>query len=417
VPELAPFRAVGYTEAAGSVGKLLAPPYDVIGAEEARELRGRSPYNAVRLVLPEDSEPDRYQLAARRFQAWQEEGVLRRHDRPSLFVYRQTFRRDGEEHTRSGVLGALSLTSFSRGEVLPHEETHRGPKEDRLALMRAVRAQLSPVFLVAPDPGVGIPPLLERGTSGSPILEGTTPDGIRHRLWRVLEGPLADGIRDAVDAAPLLVADGHHRYETGLEMARGTPPGHPARRILACVVSGEDPGLLCLPTHRALSRPPGEGSADGTGGAAAWGRWLEEEFHVTELPEVDSPARGAEAAAGEGSGGAMIAMPGKGGSALLLRPRGETVGAPAPMAFDRGVLRSLYGAGPDAAVEAGWLSYHRDAPAALRAAGPDGAAFLLPPPDVGAVWRTARQGGRLPPKSTYFWPKLPSGLLFRPLDG
>lgn len=409
MPDLAPFRAVAYTGDAGPSADLLAPPYDVVEPEDARALRSRSPHNAIRLVLPEGGAPDCYELAARRLRRWLQDGVLRRDRRAGLYVYAQSFRRDGEEHTRIGVLGALRLSPFSRGEVLPHEETHRGPKEDRLALVRETGAQLSPVFLVARDPGGRLPGLAERGATGTPRLDGTTPDGIRHRLWRVADGALTDEIRSVVAGDPLLIADGHHRYETAMEFARGTPPHHPARRTLACVVSGEDPGLLCLPTHRSLSRLP---EPDGT---PAWANLLDPPFRVRELPDVASPGAAARAAAEAGPAGAMVALPGPDGPALLLRPRGAASGVLAPVAFDRSILREMYDVNPDRAVEAGLLGYHRDAGAAARRAGPRGAAFLLPSPDVDAVWETARDGGRLPPKSTYFWPKLPSGLLFRPL--
>lgn len=422
------FRALRYADAAGDPADLLAPPYDVIDADEARRLRARSPFNAVRLVLPEGEAPGCYELAARRLRDWTADGVLARDDGPALWVYGQTFRHGGRELTRHGVFGALRLSEFGEGEVVPHEETHRGPKEDRLALMRAARAQLSPVFLIADDPAGRLPALVDRAVRGGPVLEAETPDGLRHRLWRVVGGPLAEAMRDCVAAGPLLLADGHHRYETALGMARGTPEGHPARRTLACVVGASDPGLVCLPTHRALSRPPGD----------AWRPFLEDAFEVRELdlgegpagPEGEdaghgAPARAADAAA-EAGDGAMVALPGDGPGgteAWLLRPRAGGDGAgggppgtpPAPVAFDRLVLRRGWGIGPDPAVERELLGYHRDPARAVQDAGPGGAAFLLPPPDVDAIRAAAERGERLPPKSTYFWPKLPSGLLFRPI--
>lgn len=424
---LAPFRALRYADGAGDPADLLAPPYDVIDAEQARRLRARSPFNAVRLVLPEGEAPGCYELAAQRLRDWTADGLLVRDDEPSLWVYGQTFRHGGRELTRHGVFGALRLSEFDEGEIVPHERTHRGPKEDRLALMRATRAQLSPVFLIADDPAGRLPALVDRATRGRPALDAVTPDGLRHRLWRVVEGPLAENIRDAAgDGGPLLIADGHHRYETALGMARGTPEGHPARRTLACVVGASDPGLVCLPTHRALSRPPEDG----------WRSFLEEAVEVRELdlpegpaaPDAEdgvggAPARAADAAA---EADAMVVVPGGGsggaGGAWLLRPRAGdgaggdlSGGVPAPVAFDRLVLRRGWGIGPDPAVERGLLGYHRGPGDALRAAGPGGAAFLLPPPDVEAIREAAERGERLPPKSTYFWPKLPSGLLFRPL--
>lgn len=419
MPDLAPWPAIRYGPEAGDPGDLLAPPYDVIGPGKARELRESGPFNAVRLVLPEGDAPGRYELAARRLRDWLEDGILVRDDRPFLYVYGHTFEHRGATATRHGVFGALRLSPFHEGEILPHEETHRGPREDRLALMRACRAQLSPVFLLATDPSGRLPSLLGRAARGTPVLEAGTRDGLQHRLWRVPEGPLADDLRAALARGPLLVADGHHRYETALEMARGKPEEHTARRTLACVVGRRDPGLICLPTHRALRRPPpGPDEGDGEGsGHALWEALLGETFGVEPLGGSD-PEAAARAAAGAG---AVAVVPGGGAPAFLLRPAAGGVRepgdpAPAPIVFDRRILRRTYHLDPDTAVERGLLSYHRDAAEAAVAAGEGGAAFLLPPPDVDAVWERARQGERMPPKSTYFWPKLPSGLVFRLLD-
>lgn len=477
--ELRPIRALRYAADAGDPGELLAPPFDVVGPEEAADLRARHPHNAVRLVLPESgrsgdgarerrggSSEGRYRRADRTLREWRERGILVRDPEPGVYLYRQRFQDEtGGERTRSALLAALRLAALDAGQVLPHEETHRGPKEDRLALTEATGAQLSPVFLVAPDPAGRLPALIDRAIRGTPVLDAETPEGLRHRLWRVVEGPLAEQLREAAGDGPLLIADGHHRYETALELARGTPEGHPARRILACVVGASDPGLVCLPTHRALHRPPGERDrGDGDDGPDAragrgepeigrWRRFLEHAFELRELDLAggpDAPRAGAadagavgRTAAAAAEAGAMVAVPGdgsgEGAEAWLLRPRtgaaraaegspgrehtagrsGPTPDAsgppPAPVAFDRLVLRRGYGIGPDPAVERGLLGYHRDAGAAVREAGPGGAAFLLPPPDVDAVRDAAERGERLPPKSTYFWPKLPSGVLFRPL--
>ena len=403
MPELRPFRATRYTElASGDPGELLAPPYDVIDADEARQLRARSPHNAVRLVLPEGDEP--YRLAADRLSEWLGAGLLRRDDEPALWLHGQSFQLEGRKLTRFGILSALRLSPFEEGEVLPHEETHRGPREDRLALLRATRAQLSPIFLVAPDPSGRLTELVDRAREGTPRMDAVTPDGIRHRLWRIPDGPLAREISDVAGADPLLIADGHHRYETALAYARERPDGA-ADRTLACVVGARDPGLVCLPTHRALSAAPPGGS---------WRSFLASHFAVS-ASSVATP--GEAAAAAEEEGDALVCLPGSDEAPLLLRPaegRSELERV-ATVAFDRGVLRRGWETGPDAAVERGLLSYHREPGAARRAAGADGAAFLLPPLPVEWTWTLARAGVRLPPKSTYFWPKLPSGLLFRTL--
>lgn len=448
MPELRPFRALRYTDEAGDPSDLLAPPYDVIDADAARRLRQRSPFNAVRLVLPGGDDP--YEAAAGRLRSWRRDGLLRADDAPAVWVYGQAFEHRGRERTRHGVFAALRLSEFPEGEVLPHEATHRGPKEDRLRLMEACDAQLSPVFLVAPDPADRLPALVERAVHGAPDLEARTPDGLRHRLWRVPDGTLAGELCRAAGAGPALIADGHHRYETALAMQRRRPDDPSAAWTLACVVGRSDPGLLCLPTHRALDRPPpgpegprselpdgtrgseedGGGGPDGAargreGEAGAWRRLLEGSFEVRSADLPRGAPDGAARRAAEEGGGALVAVLPDGPPVRLraLRRAREAAGLEPDLAdvasavFDRLVLRPGFAREPDAAVEEGLLSYHRDAGDAVEAAGEEGAAFLLPPLPVDRVLEVARSGERLPPKSTYFWPKLPSGLLFRTLGG
>lgn len=425
MPQLRPFRALRYAPEAGDAGDLLAPPFDVIGPEEAAELRARHPCNAVRLVLPEEGgaesaagegeAPGRYERAARRLREWRDRDVLVRDPEPAVYLYRQRFRdRDGAERTRSALIAALRLVPLTSGDILPHEETHTGPKSDRMALTEATGAQLSPVFLVARDAGGRLHSLVSDALTGpaAEVLAGRTPDGIGHELRRLPAGGLAGEILEAAGSEPLLIADGHHRYETALAFSRRSSSPAGAGWMLACVVSGQDPGLRILPTHRTLSGPPS---------GRTWGELLDERFVRRELP-VEGRAEPADAAAEAARrGGAFMAvLP----PAWGIRPRPEAVEEAAmagvearlaPVVLDRLLLRAAYGFGPDHAAEAGILSYHRDAGHAASAAGPEGAAFLLPPLSLEAVWEVCAAVGRLPPKSTYFWPKMPSGLLFRPL--
>lgn len=440
MPRLQPFSATRYAPSAGDPERLLAPPYDVIDPEQAAALRGLDPHNAVRLVLPEGPAPGRYELAADRLRGWLEEGVLATDPEPAVYLYEQTFaaprvgaRADAPDApgdaseaavdapgdataaesrvlTRTAIVAALEATPFAEGDVLPHEQTHRGPREDRLALMRACRAQLSPVFLVARDPEGEVQRALaearQAGAARGPVLRARTRDGVLHVLWRLPAGSEAELLR-AAGARPLLVADGHHRYETALAFAAspGAPAG--AASVLVCIVGERDPGLTVLPTHRVLLRPPS--------GAAGWRSILESAFFLEALDEVDG--RGPEEATSAARGGELVAA--TAGGAWLLRPRPEALArsglgaSPAVVLLDRLVLREAFGTGPDEAVGGGLLSYHRDAAEARRAAGEEGAAFLLPALEPGRVWELARAGVRLPPKSTYFWPKIPSGLLFR----
>lgn len=413
MPELHPFRAVVHAPAGRDVSDLLSTPYDVIGDREAGELRERHEHNSVRLALPAGSEP--HARAGERLRAWLEEGVLERRPERSLYLYEQEYRHRGEARTRTAVVGALDLAPLGEGEVLPHEETHRGPKADRLALMEATGAQLSPVFLVARDPDGAVEEALEAVEPGPAVRRAATPDGQRHRLRELPDSPAARRLSGSLTRHPLLVADGHHRYETALALADRRPEWPGGRRVLVCVVGGRDPGLLVQPTHRTVTRPPPGGG---------WRPVLRERFELRPAAGVDGPGDAESLAASAPEAAAMVALLPGPGEALLLAPRPaaldgagvDDVGREvASLVFSRLVLRAGHGVDEEEAASAGWLSYHRDPGEALAAAGREGAAFYLPPPRVEAVWRMARRGRRLPPKSTYFWPKLPTGLVYRDL--
>lgn len=425
---VSPFRALRYGDAAGDAAGLIAPPYDVIDPGLAKELRARSPYNAVRLVLPEGEGDRRYHVAAARLADWRREGVLVEDERPSLYVYRQRYERGGRPVDRLAVFGALRLDPPGEG-VLPHEHTHAGPKADRLALTLATRTQLSPVFLVARDPGGSLLQALRVAASAGPARRAVTPDGVQHALWPVAASDATAGLAELTGRHPLLIADGHHRYETALEVQRQLR-SESSGRVLACIVSEADPGLLIRPTHRTLR---GRGRST-SGVPSAFDERLErlaEWFEVDELgphAPADAERRAAEDPA------CMVVFPGggeEGGRRPAYRLSPRHAGPPAPgeeggngdratsriaaVGFDRHVVRDLLGTDADSAARGGLLEYHRNAEEAVRRAGPGGGAFILPPVPLEAVWDVTAAGLRLPPKSTCFEPKIPSGLLFRPL--
>ncbi len=412
MPDLAPFRALRFDRLAGQPGDLLAPPYDVIDAEEAEALRERSPFNCVRLVLPEGEAPERYRLAARRLADWETDRVLERDSSPSVYVYRQTYDDDGTRVDRRALFAALRLAPLDAGEVLPHERTHRGPKEDRLALSLACRAQLSPIFVIGEDGDAELIGALRAIEAETPELDGTTPDGITHTLWRVSDAPAAARLCALASRGPLLIADGHHRYETALAAAAARPAEEGAQRTLCCIVSERDPGLTVLPTHRAFAASPPDRSCVEA---------LADYFEIESLPGVDpEDAARRVAAAGDAALGLVTAG---GKNAHLLRPRASAVEkagiAPArarigAAIFDHLVLEAALGTSADDAARDGVLTYHREPADAASAVGDEGAAFLLPPVGIDAVREAVSDGTRLPAKTTYFSPKVPTGLLFRP---
>ena len=415
MPELVPFHAIRYTDAAGEAADLLAPPYDVIDAAGAESLRSRSDFNCVRLVLPEGEAPERYRTAGDLLDSWLNEGILAEDEEPGVYVYRQDFDLGGKRLSRRALFAALRLTPFEAGDVLPHERTHSGPKADRLALMRAAVAQLSPIFLIARDSERRVGGMFEACESRPPVLEATTPDGIEHRLWRV-GGAEAEALCEACGSEPLLIADGHHRYETSLAYLADSVGGGRAAYVLACIVPAGDPGLVVLPTHRAL---------DMEAPAGGWRDALASRFEATAAASNGGAEPGALAETlGSESGLRIGLVNAEDSEALVLAPRAEALedsGLSGPeqlisaAVLDRLVFGDTLDSSPEELARSGVLSYHRDAVDAAGAVGTAGAAFLLPAVSVDDVWEAVREGVRLPPKSTYFAPKMPTGLVFRSL--
>jgi uncharacterized protein (DUF1015 family) len=341
VPTVRPFRALRYDpEVAGAIDDLVAPPYDVISDEQRREYLARSPYNVVHLTLPESE-----QQAARDLESWRASRVLVR-DEPSAWALSQTYvGPDGIERTRNGLVVSLRVEPYEHGVVLPHERTHAGPKEGRLRLLRATRTQLEPIFLLHDGPRIELP-------SREPDLaiEGD-------RLWRVEDVPDFSDLQ-------LLIADGHHRYETALAFHAEDGTEASAWMMVVLVSTGEQ-GLTIFPTHRLAQ------SVNGVRGEPI-------EEPGDELPGVVLYRSGRyELLGGDGLDVDVVDA---------LQPQGVTYTAQraeAVAAVDRGDAE---------------------------------AAFLLRPTPLDAVFERARRGEVMPQKTTYFFPKLTSGLLFHPLD-
>jgi uncharacterized protein (DUF1015 family) len=359
VAELKPFRALRYDIArAGPLERLVAPPYDVIGPEERAALLARSPYNVVHLTLP-DSEEE----AARTYRKWREEGVLVADETGFWALSQDYVGPDGIARTRTGLVGSLRVEPYEAGTVLPHERTHRDIKEGRLRLLRAVRAQLEPIFLLyegdAPFEPPARPPEVE--------VEGT-------RLWRLPD----DGVGEVFADRRLLIADGHHRYETALAYHEeaGTPE---SGNMMVVLVSLEDPGLTIFPTHRVFREPPQD---DLPAGEAR----PDPESALRELGDLP---RGRAA---------VVVYDGK--TELAVDGAGE---------LDVQLVDRLGHEG---------LSYTADWREAVRAVdeGEAAVAVLMRPTRIEDVFQVAGRGETMPQKSTYFYPKLVSGLLFHPLE-
>jgi len=250
----------------GSLSDVIAPPYDVIDNTLRDELYNRHPANVIRLILnrpePGDEPEDQYRRAEKFFQRWQAEGVLSTEPDPAVYVYHQIFEVDGTRHTRRGFIAGVRLEPFGEGQIHPHEETMPGPKKDRLALTKATRANLSPVFGLYPDANSEVQELLETTTAGTIPLEATDHLGVVHRVWPVTDVAVIAQLSGLLGPKPIFIADGHHRYETAcnyrdaLSSDGPLDANHPANFVLMTCVGMNDPGMLVLPTHRLFRGVP-----------------------------------------------------------------------------------------------------------------------------------------------------------------
>ncbi len=268
MPHIQAFRGIRYNLAqVGSLSDVIAPPYDVIGPDLQDQLYKRHPANVIRLELnrdePGDSPEAKYERAARYFKNWLGEGILQEEGQPALYVYKQSFEYEGHTYTRRGFMGRVKLVRFGEGNIHPHEETHAKAKEDRLKLTKACKANLSQIFGIYPDAENVAQELLERQIAGAPALEATDHLGVKHTLWPVTDANTLAQVASVMADKPMFVADGHHRYETAcnyrdwlIEQQGPLPEHHPANYVLTMLVSMSDPGMIVMPTHRLFRGVP-----------------------------------------------------------------------------------------------------------------------------------------------------------------
>jgi uncharacterized protein (DUF1015 family) len=425
--DVQPLRALHYDQSlAGTLADVTSPPYDVIDARQRGELLRRSPFNVVAVDLPK-GEPggrDAYATAGELFEAWQLQGVVVRDPEPSLWAHTQTYTGpDGQERTRRGFFCRVRIEGYGPGRVRPHERTHPGPKEDRLRLMRTTRANLSPIFSLYSDPENAAWKALESATADVPWGEVTDADGTIHKLWRVPDPKAIAAVREATRDVELLIADGHHRYETAntyaeeLGGATGLASHGEHRYVLMCLVALEDPGLTVFPTHRlvrGLDRERQEALREA----------LRRDFEIVEVPLEQI---GPEPGMGPLQLGYIDAhhqQPYR----LTLKDQAIADAAlpgfsEAYRSLDTGVLEALLlkgalGLSDDDISHFNGLFYARSTEEAvtLVRSGEWDAAFLMRPTPVSQVRDVAASGENMPPKSTFFYPKLLTGLLFNPLS-
>jgi uncharacterized protein (DUF1015 family) len=415
--DVEPLRALHYDLArTGGLQDVVAPPYDVIDAPMRTALANSSPYNVVQIDLPEGDDP--YESAAKIFAAWQADEVIVQDSDPAYWLLEQDYTGpDGRRRTRTGFYARVRIEEYGPGRVRPHERTHPGPKEDRLRLTRATRCNLSPIFSLFDDGRGEASDALAATSQTDPWGEATDQDGTVNRLWRVSDRATLEQVKRTTARAELLIADGHHRYETARIYAEEIGGDGPHRYVLMCLVALQDPGLTVFPTHRLLRnlRPDQHETL---------AQALRANFETQQLDSIDQLAPPESDTITLGYIDAHFQKPFR----LTLRDQGIADRVLPDHAepyrrLDTAVLEALILKGAlnmtDEDIDhLTQLGYERDNAKAVELVrtGQYDAAFLMAPIPVEHVQAVAAAGESMPPKSTYFYPKVPTGLLFNSLQ-
>lgn len=431
-----PFRALRYnTQNPLAIAMVTAPPFDCITLAERDDLYRLHPHNIVRLVLGRDQPGDndsvnKYTRSADLVAKWQNTGILVRDVEPALYFYQQEFEIEGTSYLREGVMARVGIEEFGTGKVFPHEETMESVRADRLRLLRATRANLSPVFALYPDPKNVVPKLFHGVVHCEPLIQTVDADGVVHRLFASSDTGLAEHVAEAMADKVIFIADGHHRYETAQayrrelrEKGEEVGPDHPADYVLMLCVSMHHPGLAVLPGHRVLNGLDGLVTDRLRDVSAKHFTWTEFTGAEATSPRLAEHLR----AAPPHSFGLWTRDTSK---AFLLTLKDvkvmDTLAADKSKAWrrldvavlERVLLRQDLPEAVDGAEETLTLSYVHLAQQAFDAVHEDGcdAAVVMRPLPVRSLEDVATTGERMPAKSTYFYPKALSGLVINPLD-
>ena len=447
---VAPFRGVRYNpEKIERLEDVVTPPYDVISTDDEKKLLQKNPYSMINLDLRNISQgttedDGRYERARARFQSWQDENVLVRDEQPAIYLYYIDYNHPGGRRlTRKGMVSLVGLAEFSEGIVKPHEKTFSGVISDRLQLMETCKAQFSQIFSIYSDREREVISTLEKVREAEPLLRVDDQNANTHTLWRVTDEETLKRIHHFFTGKPVYIADGHHRYTTALDCRRRAlaanpdlPADHPGNYIMMYLCACEDEGLSVLPTHR-LVRWPGPMTAD------QLRERMQQGMIVTEIKQgrresliAEVMNRMNEEDTSHGMPAFGVYHPGE-DRAFLLRMQDETIARSPSLADKPEVLQGLdvvvlsdlliqdyLGLGHDRCVNEGLVSYISDADAALDEAVKESVLqqshtpllFLLNPTKVEQVLKVADSDNIMPHKSTYFYPKIMTGLLLNKLD-
>ena len=403
---------------AGPLDSVIAPPYDVIDEEMRAALLARSSFNVVEIDLPRaPGDEDPYRHAAATMAAWREGGVLTRESEPAFWALDQRYLDPGgAERRRRGFFARVRVEEYGRGRIRPHERTHPGPKEDRLRLTRATKANLSPIFSLFPDPSGGAAEALEAATAAAPFAEASDHEGTVNTLWRISGTDAIAALQAALADRELLIADGHHRYETARVYADEVGGEGAHRYVLMFLCALTDPGLLVFPTHRLLT-----GLKDAPDKQVAIRDAVKRDFEIEEV------ARDALEPSGDGDGRVRMGyMDSFHRQPYLLTLKDPAIadralaGMPEPYrrldtaVLETIVLKDALGMSDDDISHLRGLGYSKSFDDAFESveSGRADAGFFMRATPVEQVREVAEAGESMPPKSTYFHPKVPTGLVF-----
>ena len=424
--DIRPFCAWRFSEKAGPIEELTCPPYDIISEQQRQAYLARNPYNIIRLELPRDGE-DPYATAGKTWQSWKTDGILQRDAQAGFYIYDISFTVEGKDYTVGGLVARTHLEEFSKGIVLPHEFTLSKAKEDRLNLMKATNSNFSHIYsLYRDDSGRVEEYLAQTRRQSAPLVEMTDGDGLQHRLWALTDPDIVDAISRHLADTKLYIADGHHRYETALNYrdycrAQGAKPGCGVDYVMMMLVEMSHPGLVVFPTHRLVRDVPG---FDGERIRKACKAY----FHVEEgVPvegmkqRLDEAYKAGQKAFGWYTGGDTAVL------LVLKDPKSMDEFLPDVSPVSRQldvnvlhtlILERLMGIDKENMANQKNLIYTRDMNEAVEEvrSGRCQGCFVMNPTRVQEIRDVAAAGEKMPQKSTYFYPKLITGLTMNSLD-
>ena len=415
--EIFPFRALRFTEKAGSIKNCVCPPYDIVSQSERAGLAAKNEHNLIRLELPEGE--NRYEAAGALLREWMDDGILAQDKEEALYVYREEFRVSGKRYALTGFLCRLKLCEFSERVVLPHEETLSKAKQDRFELMKATNCNFSPIYSLYDGAGTGVSEILAKTAGTEPVYRFTDEEAVTHTMWQLTDRREIAAIQAALRGRQAFIADGHHRYETALNYRRHVREEGAdvdAGSVMMMLVDMEDKGLVVFPTHRMIVDMPVN--------TAEVAEKCSEYFDISSCSLINAK-RKLDTAGKE----CVFAMYTGGENALVFRLRPEARGlnidgrSQAYSALDvsvlhKYVLEGTLGIDRENMARQVNLRYTRSAREAVNAVrtGRASAAFIINPTRVSQIKDVALAGDKMPQKSTYFYPKLKTGLVMNIFD-